>query len=55
MKVVSIKNLFGINDFVCFCEEEVLVKDGLRYLPLDIVEYAGFHYLSKWVQEVDFE
>lgn len=55
MKVVSIKNLFGINDFVCFCEEEVLVKDGLRYLPLDIIESAGFQYKSKWVQEVDFE
>lgn len=55
MKVVSIKHLFGHNNFVCFCEEEVLVKDGFRYLPLYIVESAGFHYLFKWVQEVDFE
>lgn len=55
MKVVSMRHLFGNNDFVCFCEEEVLVKDGLRYLPLDVVESVGFQYLPKWVQEVDFE
>lgn len=55
MKVVSIRNLFGNNDFVCCCEESVLVKDGLRYLPLDIIESTGFYYLPMWVQEVDFE
>ena len=55
MKVVSIKNLFGDNDFKCCCEEHVLVKDGLRYLPLDIIESNGFYYLPMWVQEVDFE
>lgn len=55
MKVVSYLKLFGKNDFESYCEEQVLIKDGLKYLPLDIIESNGFQYLSKWVQEVEFE
>lgn len=55
MKVVSYYDLFGENDFISCYEEDVLTKDGIKYLPLDIVYHAGFHYETKDIQEVDFE
>lgn len=55
MKVIAIEKLFGNNDFICSCEEYAMSKDGIKYLPLQIVEKSGFCYLPTWVQEVDFE
>lgn len=55
MKVVSYLRLFGNNDLISCAEELAMIKDGIKYLPLDVVESIGFQYLSKWVQEVEFE
>lgn len=55
MKVISYEDLFGSNDFISCCEEDVLVKDGIKYLPLYVVYAVGFHYEPKDIQEVDFE
>ena len=55
MKVVSYENLFGENDFISYYEEDVLIKDGIKYLPLDVVYAVGFHYETKDIQEVEFE
>lgn len=55
MKVVSYSNLFGNNDFISCEEEHVMIKDGIKYLSLDVIKSIGFQYLSTWVQEVDFE
>ena len=55
MKVVSYEDLFGENDFISCNEEDVLIKDGIKYLPLDVVCAVGFHYETKDIQEVEFE
>ena len=55
MKVVSYEDLFGENDFISCCEEDVLIKDGIKYLPLNVVYAVGFHYETKDIQEVEFE
>lgn len=55
MKVVSYEHLFGDNDFISCEEEHVMIKDGIKYLPLDVIKSIGFQYLSRWVQEVEFE
>ena len=36
-------------------EQYVVTKDGIKYLPLDIVEEIGFDYEQSAVMEVDFE
>lgn len=55
MKVVSYEHLFGNNDFISCEEENVLIKDNTKYLPLELVVFNGFYILPSWVQEVDFE
>lgn len=55
MQVVSYVDLFGDNDFISCYEEDVLIKDGIKYLPLDVVYTVGFHYETKDIQEVEFE
>lgn len=55
MKVVSYLNLFGNNDFISCEEENVLIKDNTKYLPLELVESNGFYILPSWVEEVEFE
>lgn len=55
MKVVSYYSLFGDPLYVSTYEEHILVKDGVKYLPLKIVESAGFKIYLSDVQEVDFE
>ena len=55
MQVVSYIDLFGSNDFISCCEEDVLIKDGIKYLSLDVVYAFGFHYETKDIQEVEFE
>lgn len=56
MKVVSYKHLFGDNKYVSNqCEQYVVTKNGIKYMPLDIVEKIGFDYKQSAVMEVDFE
>jgi hypothetical protein len=56
MRVVSYEHLFGDNKYVSNkCEQYVVTKDGIKYLPLDIVEEIGFDYEQSAVMEVDFE
>lgn len=56
MKVVSYKHLFGDNEYVSIeCEQYSVTKDGIKYLPLSIVEEIGFDYKQSAVMEVDFE
>lgn len=55
MEVISYLDLFGENDYISCCEEDVLVKDGIKYLPLDAVYAVDFHYETKDIQEVEFE
>jgi hypothetical protein len=56
MKVVSYEHLFGNNKYVSTrCEQYSVTKDGIKYLPLDIIEEVGFDYEQSAVMEVDFE
>lgn len=56
MKVVSYENLFGNNQYVSTkCEQYSVTKDGIKYLPLSIVEEVGFDYEQSAVMEVEFE
>lgn len=56
MKVVSYEHLFGDNQYVSAKGEQYSVtKDGIKYLPLDIVEEIGFDYEQSAVMEVEFE
>lgn len=56
MKVVSYEHLFGNNKYVSAKGEQYSVtKDGIKYLPLDIVEEIGFDYEQSAVMEVEFE
>lgn len=54
MKVVSYEDLFGDNDFISYYEIDTLIKNNVKYLPLDIVCRVGFHYETENVQEVEF-
>lgn len=54
MKVVSYKHLFGDNNYVSNkCEQYVVIKDDIKYLPLSIVKKIGFDYEQYAVQEVE--
>ena len=54
MKVVSYEHLFGDNDYVSTKREQYSVtKDGIKYLPLSIVEQIGFDYEQSAVVEVE--
>lgn len=54
MKVVSYEHLFGNNEYVSVRGEHcVVIKNGIKYLPLDIVEKIGFDYDQSEVQEVE--
>lgn len=54
MKVVSYEHLFGDNDYTTQkYERYAVVKDGIKYLPLDIVLHIGFHYETYAIQEVE--
>lgn len=56
MKVVSYEHLFGDNKYVSIiCEQHSVTKDGIKYLPLSIVEEIGFDYKQSAVMEVEFE
>lgn len=56
MKVVSYEHLFGDNKYVSNkCEQYVVTKDNIKYLPLDIVKEVGFDYEQSAVMEVEFE
>ena len=55
MKVVSYEHLFGSNDIIAYCEDLAIEKDGIKYLPLDVVCEVGFHYETEDIQEVEFE
>ena len=56
MKVVSYEHLFGNNKYVSAkCEQSSVTKDGIKYLPLDVVCEVGFHYETEDIQEVEFE
>lgn len=56
MKVVSYEHLFGSNKYVSTkCEQYSVTKDGIKYLPLSIVEEIGFNYEQSAVMEVEFE
>ena len=45
MKVVSYEHLFGNNKYVSTRGEQYSVtKDGIKYLPLSIVDEIGFDY-----------
>lgn len=56
MKVVSYEHLFGNNKYVSTrCEQYSVAKDGIKYLPLSIVEEIGFDYEQSAVMEVVFE
>ena len=56
MKVVSYEHLFGDNNYVSNrCEQYVVAKDNIKYLPLDVVEEIGFDYKRSAVMEVEFE
>ncbi len=56
MKVVSYEHLFGNNKYVStICEQHSVTKDGIKYLPLSIVEEIGFDYKQSAVMEVEFE
>lgn len=37
------------------CEQHSVTKDGIKYLPLSIVEEIGFDYKQSAVMEVEFE
>jgi hypothetical protein len=55
MRVVSYEHLFGDNKYVSNkYEQYVVTKDGIKYLPLDIVEEIGFDYEQSAVMEVEF-
>lgn len=54
MKVISYEHLFGDNDYsTSKYERYAVVKDGIKYLPLDIVLQIGFHYETYAIQEVE--
>lgn len=54
VKVVSYEHLFGDNDYnTSNYEQYAVVKDGIKYLPLDIVVRIGFHYETYAIQEVE--
>ncbi len=56
MKVVSYEHLFGNNEYVSTkCEQCSVTKDGIKYLPLSIVEEVGFNYEQSAIMEVEFE
>lgn len=56
MKVVSYEHLFGDNEYVSTRREQYSVtKDGIKYLPLSIVEEVGFDYAQSAVMDVEFE
>lgn len=56
MKVVSYEHLFGDNEYVSTkCEHYSVTKDGIKYLPLSIIEEIGFDYEQSAVTEVEFE
>lgn len=55
MKVVSYLNLFGNNDFISCEEENVMIKDNIKYLSLELVESNGFYIRPSCVEEVEFE
>ena len=56
MKVVSYEHLFGDNEYVSTrCEQHSVTKDGIKYLPLSIVEEIGFDYEQSAVIEVELE
>lgn len=54
LKVVSYEDLFGSNDIIAYCEDKAIVKDGVKYLTLEVLDGTCFNYLEKWVQEVEF-
>lgn len=54
MKVVSYEHLFGDNEYCLRDNEKYMVKkDGVKYMPLDVVEAIGFSYEQYAVQEVE--
>lgn len=54
LQVVSYKHLFGDNDYnTSNYERYAIVKDGIKYLPLDIVLQIGFHYETYAIHEVE--
>lgn len=56
MRVVSYEHLFGDNKYASNkCEQHSVTKDGIKYLPLSIVEKIGFDYEQSAVMEVEFE
>lgn len=56
MKVISYEHLFGNNKYVSVKGEQYSVtNNGIKYLPLSIVEEIGFHYETEDIQEVEFE
>lgn len=55
MKVVSYENLFSNNDFIAYCEDLAIEKDGKKYFSVEVLKTTCFEYLDRWVQEVEFE
>lgn len=52
--VISYEHLFGDNDYnTSGYEQYAIVKSGIKYLPLDIVEKVGFHYETYAIHEVE--
>lgn len=52
-KVVSYIDLFGNNNIIACCEDQVIVKDNIKYLTLDTIDLTGFDYLDSWIQEIE--
>ena len=52
-KVVSYQLLFGDNDFISAWESDTIVKDGVKYLPFDIIKNDSLLYLESWIQEIE--
>lgn len=54
VQVISYEHLFGDNDYnTSHYEQYTVVKNGIKYLPLDIVLQIGFHYETYAIREVE--
>jgi len=50
---VSYIDLFGNNNIIACCEDQVIVKDNIKYLTLDTIDLTGFDYLDSWIQAIE--
>lgn len=54
MKVISYKNLFGINEWVtAFDEDYTIIIDDVKYMLLDRVIQVGYRYNMSDIEDIE--